>query len=109
MSELVRQRCFSHGTREAVARCPACRRYFCRECVTEHEGRVICASCLRATASLRRGLGGPLRGVVRAVGWSAQCVVGWVVVWTFFYFLGRLLQLLPTPVHDGSVWIRLLR
>ena len=38
-------RCGNHAGREAVARCPECRGFFCRECITEHEGRLICAQC----------------------------------------------------------------
>ena len=44
MEDLVHQRCFNHMLREAVACCPECRRYFCRECVTEHEDKVLCAA-----------------------------------------------------------------
>src|SRR5580658_7631208 len=33
---LLDQRCFNHDLREAVAQCPSCKRFFCRECVTEH-------------------------------------------------------------------------
>ena len=43
---LAQSRCFQHAGREAVARCPECERFYCRECVTEHEGRMICRSCL---------------------------------------------------------------
>ena len=46
MDDLLHQRCFNHMLREAVACCPECRRYFCRECVTEHEDKVLCAACL---------------------------------------------------------------
>lgn len=47
---MLEQRCFHHERREAVCRCPQCRRSFCRECVTEHEDRLVCAACLRASA-----------------------------------------------------------
>jgi hypothetical protein len=50
MSALVHQRCFNHATREAVARCPQCSQFFCRECITEHDDRVICAACLKKLA-----------------------------------------------------------
>ena len=43
---LSQQRCFNHTSREAVARCPECGRFFCRECITEHDDRVLCAVCL---------------------------------------------------------------
>src|SRR5438132_254763 len=56
MEILARQRCLNHLNREAVARCPECKRFFCRECVTEHEDRLICAACLKklAKATARR-------------------------------------------------------
>ncbi len=46
MSALADQRCFHHASREAVVRCPECRRFFCRECVIEHRGRMVCSECI---------------------------------------------------------------
>ena len=46
MTALAHQRCFNHALREAAARCPGCGNFFCRECVTEHDDRVLCAACL---------------------------------------------------------------
>ena len=45
--DLSLQRCRNHAEREAVARCPGCGHHFCRECVTEHDDRILCAACLR--------------------------------------------------------------
>jgi len=109
---LVAQRCFRHAAREAVARCPECRRFFCRECVTEHAGRVICASCLEALAAgapPRAGRGALLRAVLRAAGLAVSCAASALVLWMFFYWLGRTLQLLPTPFHEGTLWRELVR
>ncbi|MFN7139481.1 MAG: rhomboid family protein, partial [Limisphaerales bacterium] len=47
MQNLTQQHCLNHFTREAAARCPECKQFFCRECITEHDDRVICAGCLR--------------------------------------------------------------
>ena len=47
MQNLAHQRCFNHAVREAVARCPECGQCFCRECITEHDDRVVCAACLK--------------------------------------------------------------
>ena len=44
------QSCWNHESRQAVCRCPECRRSFCRECISEHESRLLCAACLRAIA-----------------------------------------------------------
>ena len=38
------------STREAVARCPECTQFFCRECITEHDDRVLCSACLKKLA-----------------------------------------------------------
>lgn len=43
----LQHRCWNHEDREAVCRCPECGRSFCRECVGEHEQRLLCASCLK--------------------------------------------------------------
>ena len=43
----IRHLCWNHEAREAVCRCPGCGRSYCRECVTEHSARLLCAGCLR--------------------------------------------------------------
>ena len=97
---ISQQRCFNHGIREAAARCPDCERYFCRECVTEHEGRVLCAQCLRRVLprAVPRFL--MLIGPVRIF----QFICGSLLVWMFFYYLGLLLLELPTAFHEGTLW-----
>lgn len=55
---LRQARCHFHSQREAAALCPSCRRTFCRECVTEDRGAMVCLPCLRRRQSLvgqRRG------------------------------------------------------
>ena len=44
---LAQQLCWNHPGRGAVCRCPACQRSFCRECVSEHDARLLCAACIR--------------------------------------------------------------
>ena len=99
-AELARQRCFNHAFRAAAARCRRCGRCFCRECVTEHAGRVICAQCLGRLA--RRG-----KATSRLMRGAAACVAagaGLVAAWAVFYYLGQLLLRLPTPFHEGTLW-----
>ena len=43
-------RCLFHPLREAAARCPRCGGTFCRECVTDEEGKLACPPCLRRMA-----------------------------------------------------------
>ena len=42
--------CLFHPLREAAARCPHCGGTFCRECVTDEEGKLACPPCLRQLA-----------------------------------------------------------
>lgn len=98
MHDLAQQRCFNHANREAAAQCPECSRYFCRECVTEHEGRVLCASCLnRLAAPSTRRAGGV--GFLVQLG---QIALGILVLWVVFSLLGRGLLALPSEFHDGT-------
>jgi hypothetical protein len=100
MPDLSQQRCFNHFQREAVARCLECRQYFCRECITEHDDRIICAACLRKLAERplrrRRALAGALR--------LGQCALGLVVLWFFFYQVGEGLLAIPSSFHEGTLW-----
>src|SRR5512137_19237 len=100
MSSLTHQRCLNHATREAVARCPECRQFFCRECITEHEDRVICAACLRKLARAT----GVQRSRWRVFASVAQCLAGVLVAWLFFYTAGRVLLAIPASFHEGTVW-----
>lgn len=100
MEHLSEQRCFNHRQREAAARCPGCRRYFCRECVTEHEDRVLCSACLSHEAGPSRPAAGRFALIFRC--W--QFAAGGLVVWLFFYLLGRALLAIPSEFHEGTIW-----
>lgn len=98
MSGRLQEQCFHHREREAVARCPECRRFFCRECVTEHDERVICATCLNSAKgdSAKRG-----------IAWSylttpLQFTAGLLLAWLLFYGLGQILVAIPADFHAGS-------
>lgn len=101
---LAAQRCQFHPAREAVARCPECKRFFCRECITEHDDRLICASCLQKLAAKKEARTGRFAGVKGLL----ACMMGLVLAWFFFYSMGRLLLLTPTRFHEGTVWQRTL-
>ncbi|MGD2272536.1 MAG: hypothetical protein PVI06_19205 [Desulfobacterales bacterium] len=101
MPELRFQRCRNHEQREAIARCPECGRFFCRECITEHEDRVLCTTCLNRLVD---GSPSPRRirlgGLVRIL----QLALGGFVIWMFFFYLGQALLSLPTSFHEGTLW-----
>ena len=101
MLAVAQQRCLNHVTREAVARCPECRQFYCRECITEHDDRVICAACLRKL----RAVAAPVR---RSFAWAwplVQSAIGFALVWLFFYFVGVMLLSVPSSFHEGTVWV----
>ena len=107
MGELVRERCRNHPRREAVARCPECGGFYCRECVTDHRGRVICAPCLKRASDLPdTGVWGRIGSTVVSV---SLLIGGLLAGWATFGILGRILLSIPTSFHEGTVWEGLFR
>ena len=100
MRSLSQQRCFNHAAREAAARCPECERFYCRECITEHNERLICAACLRKLVRVPLTQRGAFVGAIR----FAQIGFGLLVTWFFFHFLGETLLSIPSSFHDGTIW-----
>jgi len=97
---LAHQRCFNHVQREAVAKCPVCSQYFCRECITEHDDRVICAACLIKIARVPLLRRPAMASLIRC----AACTLGIVAAWFFFYLIGQALLAIPTSFHEGTLW-----
>jgi len=95
---LAQERCFNHASREAVARCPECGRTFCRECISEHDDRVICAFCLKRL-SKKAARPSRLVGLVRL----AQVLMGLLLLWSSFYLLGRALLTIPSSFHEMAI------
>jgi hypothetical protein len=97
---LSRERCFNHGQREAAARCLECSRFFCRECVTELDGRVVCSSChgalIKPEEKAPRNFA-PLVLFLQGLG-------GLLLLWIFFIIVGQGLLALPSSFHEGTVW-----
>lgn len=94
---LARQRCWTHAQREAVSRCPSCRKFYCRECVTEHDGRLLCVQCLAA------GTRGPsAHAGTRWALLAAMAVLGVLVSFVAFYTAGYVLQQLPPAWTRGA-------
>jgi len=100
MSTLVQQRCRNHIHREAAARCPECQRFFCRECITEHDDRVICSSCLAQLTGGSEKHASRMGAVVQLI----QIAVGLAIVWSCFYMMGRGLLFVPSEFHEQSLW-----
>lgn len=100
MATLAEQRCLNHAMREAVARCPECRRFFCRECVVEHEDRMMCSSCLRKVTDEK-----PARTRQILVAWRTVQFLGCILVLCVFFFLmGQALLNIPAVTHENTLW-----
>jgi hypothetical protein len=101
---VAEQRCLRHPAREAVARCPKCRYFFCRECITEHDDQVLCADCLSKMLRPSEQRGSALAQVATAV----FSLGGIAVAWLFFNLIGELLARAPASFHEGTVWEKAL-
>jgi hypothetical protein len=101
MPDLSQKRCFNHALREAAARCPECGQFFCRECITEHEDRVLCTSCLKKLARSQSSKRRTFAGVMRVV----RLALGILIAWFFFFLIGEALIRLPDSFHEGTLWM----
>jgi len=94
MATLARARCFNHAHREAAGRCVACEHTYCRECLTEHAGRLMCSRCLGATAQAQAAAHGA--GAWRGVFFGGlRLAVGIAIVAWVLQTAGRLVLMLP--------------
>ena len=100
VSFLHQQRCFHHASREAAARCLECQRFFCRECITEHDDRVICTACLaRVTTAAHPG-----RRRWTAFARFVPAVLGIFLAWLCFHAVALVLMKIPSDFHAGTIW-----
>jgi hypothetical protein len=97
---LRQQRCIHHPQREASARCPECGRYYCRECITEHDDRVICASCL-AKLTTKKEKVSEAWGLLPRIGFALVAVL---VVFVIFLLAGNALLSIPSHFHQTGGW-----
>ena len=108
MSNLAATTCDLHRQRPAAARCPGCQRYFCDECITEHDGRLSCADCLdTARTAGETEMAGDMTSAAAGQRWLAvasQALLGLALCWALYYSLGRLLMAIPADFHDGTLW-----
>jgi hypothetical protein len=60
---------------------------------------VICSRCLeRKEEKAEKGK------FLVALGLAWKTLLGFVVAWLIFYYFGKLLILIPTSFHDGTIW-----
>jgi len=99
--------CVIHPHREAAARCSSCYGFFCRECVTEHDLRMLCARCLREQTTTPEKIprrNHLLAALLAALPITIQLLAGSAILWLTFYLLGRCLVAIPSDFHEGSIW-----
>jgi len=93
--------CGIHPERQATARCPSCHGFYCAECITEHEGKLICASCLAGKRTPREKPGRRWRPPVAA---SLQLLLAILLCWALYAFFAQTLADMPDEFHDGTIW-----
>lgn len=98
MSTLTYTRCYHHNDREAVARCPECAHYFCRECISDFQGKALCAQCLSLMIARDTH--------PKKTPWVSLKIIlalsGVTLAWFLFYTLGTLLMKIPVEFHVGQ-------
>ena len=102
---LAKTTCRIHFERPASARCPACHQFYCSECITEHDGRFTCASCLNAEReeSMAKKHSGNLFSWIQLMP-VVHLLVATTVAWIIFYLLAQTLTDIPDRFHDGTIW-----
>jgi hypothetical protein len=100
MKDVLHKRCHNHSDREAAALCSECKKAFCRECITEHDDRMFCASCLELLLKPRKSRRFHLSDLLTA----GQALVGILITWLLFYYLAQMLLSLPSSFHEASIW-----
>jgi hypothetical protein len=77
-----------------------CGQSFCRECVSEHDLRMLCAECLRREASGAK----PKAERRHLPVFALQFLGGLLLLWFTLWLAGRILVEIPVDFHDGKVW-----
>ncbi len=94
--------CAIHADRQSAARCPSCRRFYCSECITEHEGKLTCANCLKS--SFEEVEEATERKRVFRVMPFVQLGLALIFCWVLFYLVAGTLGDIPDDFHDGTIW-----
>ncbi len=93
--------CTIHADRRSTARCPSCRKFYCRECITEHEGKLTCATCLSLSLEERAKPKQRRRWNLVPV---IQVIIALMVSWAVFYLFAATIRDVPDEFHDGTIW-----
>lgn len=105
---LPRRHCMRHSQREPVAKCLGCGGALCRECVSQHDGKIYCVHCLaklRQPATAPAATGRRWWPILRS---AAETVLAVMVVWGIFYGIGAIAVRIPSEFHEGTMWQELV-
>lgn len=98
----IHQRCRNHEAREAVCRCPSCGNSFCRECVSEYEFRLLCASCIQALTQARRNERAKKRRLPRWIPAIAMTVAGVMLAAIIFFSAGETILTIAVRAEQAA-------
>jgi hypothetical protein len=100
---IQKAQCLNHPRREAAARCTSCGRSYCRECVTELAGRMVCGPCYREKTQAKEK---PKRDWFLITA-TLQIMLGLAGLWLMAWMLGQMLVNTPSEFHEATVWDKL--
>jgi late competence protein required for DNA uptake (superfamily II DNA/RNA helicase) len=100
VATLRQKRCVNHPQREASARCPECGKFYCRECISEHDDRVLCAACLAKIETKEE---------TSATWWAwvprlALVLLAATTVYFIFFLIGSILLSFPSDFQGKGGW-----
>lgn len=95
---LRKRKCANHESREAVARCPECRKDFCRECITEHKNKMLCTNCLREITQKKDAR----KRKMEIVFAMFLFFIGMLISYYFFFGLASIFSEIPDQFHNGE-------
>lgn len=98
---LAQARCYNHPAREAVAICTVTGNPFCRECIVEHEGKMVSAEIVAQCLPVAEEAKSSWRGAALRALLSALALL---LLAYGFYLLGRILLAMPNRFHEGVLW-----
>jgi hypothetical protein len=95
----AQRRCRNHPDRSAICLCPSCAFSYCRECSTEHEGRLLCSVCL---ARIAAGRTTPRRRM-QSIRFAILGTLGLLLAWAFFFGVAETVTALVGP-QEVHIW-----
>ena len=90
MISLKNLRCKNHPEREAVAKCNICGHFYCRECITEHNGKMVCGNCIREQTLDKNQFSSKLSFKQLII-----FLLTFLMLWLTFYISGEIIYKIP--------------